>query len=80
MTGNTATFYSSSLLSAPEESSLPPTSTSDFKFFANGVFIPQEHITSFSQSGFSLILTVNTGSLGYGFDNQDVIIAVGKFA
>ena len=80
MTGNTATFYSSSLLPAPEGSSLPPTSALDFKFFANGVFIPQEHVTSFNQSGINMVLTVNTGSLGYGFDNQDEIVAVGKFA
>ncbi len=74
-----AAFFSASVLPAPADSSLPATSISDFKFFANGVFIPQEHIVSFNVSGSGLVLTVNTGSLGYSFDSQDEITAVGKF-
>lgn len=79
-TGNMAVFYSASFLSVPSGSNLPGTSIVDFKFFANGVYIPQEHLTSFVPSGSGLVLTVNTSSLGYSFDNQDEIIAVGKFA
>lgn len=79
-TGNSAYFISSSFLTAPISSSLPPTSIIDFRFFANGVYVPQEHLVSFEASGSGLLLTVNTGSLGYGFDSQDEIIAVGKFS
>lgn len=78
--GNTVAFFSASFLDAPSGSSLPATSISDFKFFANGVYVPQEHLVSLSVSGSGLVLTVNTGSLGYDFDNQDEVIGVGKFA
>jgi hypothetical protein len=79
-TENTAYFISASFLPAPVSSSLPETSVVDFRFFVNGVYVPQEHLISFSTSGSGLLLTVNTGSLGYGFDNQDEVIGVGKFA
>jgi len=75
-----ANFYSSSILQPPSGSNLPSSSLSDFKFFANGVFIPQQHLVSFVPSGSALVLTVNTSSLGYALDNQDEIIGVGKFA
>lgn len=75
-----AYFYSASILQPPSGSSLPATSVSDFKFFANGVFIPEQHIVSFATTGSQTILTINTASLGYALDNQDEIIGVGKFA
>lgn len=78
--GNRVSFFSASFLTTPSGSSLPATSIVDFKFFTNGVYVPQEHLISFVASGSGLVLTVNTGSLGYGFDNQDEVIAVGKFA
>ena len=79
-TENTAYFISASFLPTPVSSSLPETSVVDFKFFVNGIYVPQEHLTSFVTSGSGLLLTVDTGSLGYGFDNQDEIIGVGKFS
>ena len=79
VTTNQAYFYSSSILEPPSGSSIPSSSISDFKFFANGVFIPQQHLISFGPSGSSIVLTVDTGSLGYSLDNLDEIIGVGKF-
>lgn len=80
MTANTAAFYSSSFLTPPSGSGIPSASLSDFKFFANGVFIPPQHIISFLSSGSALVVTVDTGSLNYGLDNQDEIVGIGKFA
>jgi len=79
VTTNEVYFYSSSILEPPSGSSIPSSSITDFKFFANGVFIPQQHLISFAPSGSSLVLTVDTGSLGYSLDNLDEIIGVGKF-
>jgi len=78
-TSNTATFLNTSILEPPVESQLPATSISDFKFFVNGMYVDAIHIVSFVQSGANTVLTVNTTTLEYGFDNQDEIIAVGKF-
>lgn len=75
-----ANFYSASILQPPAGSNLPSSSISDFKFFANGVFIPEQHLISFTASGSALVLNVNTASLGYSLDNEDEIIGVGKFA
>jgi hypothetical protein len=78
-TSNTATFLSTVFKQPPAESGLPATSVSDFKFFVNGVYVDATHITSFVESGANTVLTINAGTLGYSFDNQDEIIAVGKF-
>ena len=77
---NRAEFNNSSILQPPSGSNIPSSSISDFKFFANGVYIPQQHLISFNSSGSSLVLLVNTGSLGYSLDNLDEIIGVGKFS
>ena len=78
-TSNTATFLNTAFKQPPVESGLPATSVSDFKFFVNGVYVDATHITSFVESGANTVLTINAGTLGYSFDNQDEIIAVGKF-
>ena len=78
-TSNTATFLNTSFKQPPAGSGLPATSVSDFNFFVNGVYVDATHITSFVQSGANTILTINVGTLGYSFDGQDEIIAVGKF-
>lgn len=80
MISGTAAFYNAAMLSAPSGSNLPATSKTDFKFFANGVYIQPEHVVSFDASGSALVLTVNTTTLGYSFSASDEIIAVGKFA
>jgi hypothetical protein len=78
-TSNTATFLNTSFKVAPVGSGLPATSVSDFKFFVNGVYVDATHITSFAEVGLNTVLTINAGTLGYGFDTQDDIVAVGKF-
>jgi hypothetical protein len=78
-TSNTATFLNTVFKQPPAESGLPATSVSDFKFFVNGVYVDATHITSFVESGANTVLTINAGTLGYSFDSQDEIIAVGKF-
>jgi hypothetical protein len=78
-TSNTATFLNTAFKQPPAESGLPATSVSDFKFFVNGVYVDATHITSFVESGANTVLTINAGTLGYSFDSQDEIIAVGKF-
>jgi hypothetical protein len=78
-TSNTATFLNTIFKQPPAESGLPATSVSDFKFFVNGVYVDATHITSFVESGANTVLTINAGTLGYSFDSQDEIIAVGKF-
>jgi hypothetical protein len=78
-TSNTATFLNTVFKQPPAESGLPATSVSDFKFFVNGVYVDATHITSFVESAANTVLTINAGTLGYSFDSQDEIIAVGKF-
>jgi hypothetical protein len=78
-TNNTATFLNTAFKQPPVGSGLPATSVSDFKFFVNGVYVDATHITSFVELGANTVLTINVGTLGYSFDSQDEIIAVGKF-
>jgi hypothetical protein len=79
VTTNTAIFGNTSFLQPSAESGLPPTSVSNFAFFANGINIPENAIVSFVQSGANTILVVNTSILDYTLDSQDEITAVGKF-
>ena len=78
-TSNTATFLNTAFKTAPSGSGLPSTSVSDFKFFVNGVYVDATHVTSFAEVGSNTVLTINAGTLGYGLDTQDDIVAVGKF-
>jgi hypothetical protein len=81
VTTSTATFYSSSFLEPSSGSQLPPTSTDNFTFFANGVNIPSGSISGFGTDGNgNLILVVNTSALGYTLISTDEITATGKFA
>jgi hypothetical protein len=80
ITSNTATFGNTSFLEPSVESGLPPTSVSNFSFFANGINIPSSSIVSFSVVNANAILTVDTALLDYTLDSQDEITAVGKFA
>jgi hypothetical protein len=79
MTSDTATFLNTSFKQPPSGSGLPPTSVSDFKFFVNGIYVDNTYVVTFLESGSNTVLTVNTGSLGYILDNQDDVVAVGKF-
>lgn len=77
ITNNTATF-SGTFLTAP--SSLPSTSVTNFTFFVNGQFVDTNSIISFIDNGNNTCtLTVNTTTLGYEFEADDEIVALGKF-
>jgi hypothetical protein len=65
-------------LAAP--STLPATSIDNFIFSCNGQLIEKSAITSFSEVSGGSELTVNIPLLGYSFESDDVIIAIGKFA
>ena len=72
----TATF-ASGWISAP--SSLPATSIDNFILYANGVLLEKTAIISFTQSSNVTTLLIDTAALGYSFENDDEIIAIGKF-
>ena len=78
---STATFLNSSFLEPSSGSQLPPTSVDNFTFFVNGVNLPSGSISGFgSDGGGNLILTINTGNLGYTLVSTDEVTAVGKFS
>jgi hypothetical protein len=80
VTSSTAGFVGASFLQPSVGSSLPPTTLSNFNFYANGLPILANEIVSFEQDGFgNLVLTVNTSILGYELTDK-IIVAVGKFA
>jgi hypothetical protein len=72
----TATF-ASGWIAAP--SSLPATSIDNFILYANGILLEKTAITSFTQSSNVTTLVIDTAALGFSFDNDDEIIAIGKF-
>jgi hypothetical protein len=74
----TVTFNSGWLL-AP--SGLPATSVNNFSIFCNGALIEVAAISSFNVDIANAVTTlvINTAQLGYGFDLQDEVIAIGKF-
>jgi len=81
VTTSTATFIGASFLEPSVGSQLPPTSVSNFSFFVNGIALTSGSISGFgSDGGGNLILTVNTGNLGYTLVSTDEVTAIGKFA
>ena len=77
ITTNTARF-NGTFLAAP--SPLPATSAANFTFFVNGQLVDSNSVTSFIDNGNgTCTLTVNTANLGYSFESDDQIIAIGKF-
>lgn len=75
---NSSTIDFGAWLSAP--STLPATSIQNFIFSCNGQLIEKSAITSFTQISGGSRLVVNTSLLGYSFESDDVILAIGKFA
>jgi len=60
---------------------IPANNITNFNFFANSTLIDPGAVVSFVDNlNNTSTLTVNTGSLGYSFDSQDTIYAIGKFA
>ena len=79
ITTDTAIF-DATFLQPTAGSSLPPTSTPNFTFYVNGIYIPITNITSFvDNGGGTCTLTVNTTNLGYNLESTDEIVAIGKF-
>jgi hypothetical protein len=70
--------FAADWLVAPTQ--LSPTSINNFDFFINSTYIERVSITSWSTDGLgNSILIVDTGSLGFGFNSDDLITAIGKF-
>lgn len=79
-TDTTATFVNRSIKQPPVGSSIPSPTINEFLFYANGMLIPTFTITSFSQVGNDLVLTINTSGpngLGYKLAGKE-IMAIGK--
>lgn len=76
-TNNTVTF-ANGWLAAP--AGLPATSVANFTFFVNGQYVEPTSITSFVEGGGVSTLVLNTTTLGYTLEADDVVIAVGKFS
>lgn len=74
---STAATFASGWISAP--SSLPATSIDNFILYVNGVLLEKTAIISFTQSSNVTTLLIDTAALGYSFENDDEIIAIGKF-
>ena len=75
---STTVTFASGWLPAP--AGLPATSVSNFSIFCNGTLIEAAAIVSFSESGGVTTLVINPSALGYGFDSNDEVIAIGKFS
>jgi hypothetical protein len=59
---------------------LNPTSIDNFDFFINSTYIEKVSINSWTVDGMgNSYLVVDTGSLGFGFNSDDLITAIGKF-
>ena len=79
VTQNTAIFLSSVFAQPPVDSTLPATSKTNFTFYANGVNIPNDYVTSFVDNGNNTCtLTIDTTGLGYYLTSKE-ITAIGKF-
>jgi hypothetical protein len=75
---STTVTFASSWLSSP--TGLPATSVNNFSIFCNGTLIELAAIVSFTESGGITTLVINPAQLGYGFDINDEVIAIGKFS
>jgi hypothetical protein len=79
VTLDTAIFALSSFLQPPAGSSLPPTSKINFTFYANGIYIPNHEIISFTDNGDgTCTLVVDPNLVGYYLTGKE-ITSVGKF-
>jgi hypothetical protein len=79
-TATTATFNNRAIKLPPAGSNIPVPNVNEIQFFANGVQIPAYVITSLTQVGSDLVLTVVTtgpNGLGYELTGKEIMI-VGK--
>ena len=60
----------------------PELTLDQFTFFCNGVLIETDAVVSFTADGTNTTcsLVIDTGSLGYVFESDDELSAVGKFS
>ena len=72
---STASFTA---VTASAPTGLTATSEDDFLFFINGQYMEHDALT-IKQAGSSLLLLVNTDSIGYSLESDDEVIAWGKF-
>jgi len=72
---STASFTAVTASAAP---GLTTTNEQDFVFFINGQYMEHDALT-IQQAGSSLLLKVDTDSIGYDLEADDEIIASGKF-
>ena len=75
---NEAIFTGASLLNPPTGSQLPFTTVNNFIFYINGQYVPSLFASISSQSG-GITFQFITGSIGYGLEADDEVIAIGKF-
>ena len=75
---STTVTFASGWLAAP--TGLPVTSINNFSIFVNGQLMELSSISSFTQSGNITTLIINPSQLGYSFDINDEVIAIGKFS
>jgi len=75
----TTVTFASGWLTAPP--GLPTTSVSNFSIFCNGALVESAAIVSFTVNGSNNLTTlvINPSALGYSFDTNDEVIAIGKF-
>lgn len=76
---NTATFTGASILQPSAESTLPPTTASQFVVYINGQYV-EPAAFSISEGGGNVTITFNTTELGYSVSSTDEIVAIGKFS
>jgi hypothetical protein len=79
ITTNTATFNNTRIVQPVVTSTLPPTTVDMFSFFINGVYVSRTAITSLSQVGSNVVLTVDPNILGYTLSSTDEVMGIGKF-
>ena len=79
VTLDTAIFAFATFAEPPNGSSLPATSKVNFTFYANGIYIPNHEVISFTDNGDNTCtLVVDPNLLGYYLTGKE-ITAIGKF-
>ena len=76
ISGNSTASFSAVTASAP--AGMTGTTEHDFLFFINGQYMEHDAI-EIQQAGSSMYLKVDTDSIGYDLENDDEILAWGKF-
>jgi hypothetical protein len=79
LVNSTTITFASGWLSAPI--GLPSTSFNNFSIFCNGTLIENTAIVSFTVNGANNLTTlvIDSTQLGYSFNSNDEVIAIGKF-